>query len=617
MKKAGGKTLELKIGKLILITFIFFLLITTPTEKQSPVDEPSSIDDATPVNSSPEAERITYAPEVSHRGGKALYSLGSYDYQKRIQINVTNNMTEALSKDYSVSFSLNTWYLTNQGELQADGDDLRIAYNDSGSWVELNRVNGTAFNTYKTHIWFMTKKSIAANSYDANYWIYYGNPSVSDPPNNPKQVFLFFDDFNDENYWGWNITSGIWTVPEYPTSSGNYVVHGDNNDYLYKEPDLYGNVSISARIRWDGGDRRRGVSIRFDPSGTISYRLQTNSNENQIELRRQNITDTLINNTATFPSGTNYSAGDWYRYEIAAQTVNTNEVWVRGRIYDDNMTLRTELTYLDTSGSALYTTGQVALYGEGWFDDVIIRKFVNPEPTVKLNSPLGINLMLLTDDSTDPEGRARGDKYYKNITISSTQVPVDLTNFPLLIDLYDTDLHDDAQADGDDIRFQDAAGNPLDHEIEVYDPNYNPTQAHLVAWVCTNLSASSNTVISMYYGNPTVGNQQNPTGVWDSNYVAVWHFGEGSGTDLDSSTDTGDATLTQSDHWITGQVGTAYDFDGLDRASTDVSISGPTTGTLDFWFKPQSSDSSRPLGLHTDWELRYQGTDGAHTTDGF
>ena len=182
MKKAGGKTFTIKIGKLFFITFIFFLLVTTPTEKQSPVDEPSQIDDASPVNSSPEAERITYTPEVSHRGGKALYSLEGDDYQKRIQINVTNNANEALPAGYSVSFSLNTWYLTNKGELQADGDDLRVAYNGTGVFNEIDRVNGTAFNTYKTLIWFQTQSVIAANDYDANYWIFYDNPSISTPP---------------------------------------------------------------------------------------------------------------------------------------------------------------------------------------------------------------------------------------------------------------------------------------------------------------------------------------------------------------------------------------------------------------------------------------------------
>ncbi|MFQ6123334.1 MAG: DUF2341 domain-containing protein [Candidatus Heimdallarchaeota archaeon] len=531
MKNMGGKPLELKIGRLLFLTFIFFLLVTTPAEKQSPVDDPSQIDDVSPVNSSPETERITYTPEASHKGSKALYSLGSYDYQKRIQINVTNNMNEALSQGYSVSFSLNTWYLTNQGDLQADGDDLRIAYNDSGSWVELNRVNTTAFNTYKTLIWFKTENPIAANSYDANYWIYYGNPSVSDPPHNPAHVFVFFDDFDDGDSAGWIAKSGSWWVEEYPTGSGNYVLRGSNNAYFYKETGSYGNVTLSARIRWEGGDRRRGVVIRFDPSVLSSYRLNMNNNENQTELWRKYANENLLNSTTAFPSGMNYAAGDWYCYEIAAQTVNTDDVWVRGRIYDDNMTLRMELSDLDDSVYALDAAGQLALYGEGWFDDVIVRNFVNPEPTVELKSPLATHLMLVTYDSTDPDFQV-AYTYSKDITIDHTQVVADLTDFPTLLRLHDTDLKTDVQSDGDDIAFFDSADNQLDHELVLFDQSYSPSEALLIAWVKCDLSNTTDTVITMKYGNPDIESQANPVGVWSNGYEAVLHLQEmGSGQD--------------------------------------------------------------------------------------
>ncbi|MHA2204085.1 MAG: DUF2341 domain-containing protein, partial [Candidatus Hodarchaeales archaeon] len=94
--------------------------------------------------------------------------------------------------------------------------------------------------------------------------------------------------------------------------------------------------------------------------------------------------------------------------------------------------------------------------------------------------------------------------YRKNITIDSIKVPSDLTSFPVLIDLYDQDLQNEAQASGNDILFTDSLGHILDHEIEQYKRVFNSTHAHLVAWVKTNLSGTQDTIISMYYGNPTV-----------------------------------------------------------------------------------------------------------------
>jgi hypothetical protein len=82
-----------------------------------------------------------------------------------------------------------------------------------------------------------------------------------------------------------------------------------------------------------------------------------------------------------------------------------------------------------------------------------------------------------------------------------------LDDFPVLIDLFDKDLHstDKVQTNGEDIAFVDATGTKLDYELELFDQSYNSTHAHLVAWVrVPSLSGISNTTISMYYGNKVI-----------------------------------------------------------------------------------------------------------------
>ena len=114
-----------------------------------------------------------------------------------------------------------------------------------------------------------------------------------------------------------------------------------------------------------------------------------------------------------------------------------------------------------------------------------------------------------------------------------------LSNFPVLVSLTDAELkHVDeatpgnvADLEGDDIIFRsyDAATcSPssapcgLDHEIEKYDP----TTGQLIAWVripvLNTKTASSDTVIYMYYGNSDVAtSSEDAAGVWDSNYMGV------------------------------------------------------------------------------------------------
>jgi hypothetical protein len=138
--------------------------------------------------------------------------------------------------------------------------------------------------------------------------------------------------------------------------------------------------------------------------------------------------------------------------------------------------------------------------------------------------------------------------YYKRITIDHNQVTATLTNFPVCINLSsDADLASDALDNGWDIAFfdgTDAGANQYNHEIELF----NGTTGQLVTWVnVTSLSDSSDTNIYMFYGDSDISiSAENPTGVWNSNFVFVHHLEE---TDIDG----GVGDITDS---------TSYDNDG-------------------------------------------------------
>jgi hypothetical protein len=173
-------------------------------------------------------------------------------------------------------------------------------------------------------------------------------------------------------------------------------------------------------------------------------------------------------------------------------------------------------------------------------------------------------------------------QYFKEMTIDHNQVfgTANLVNFPILLSIFDSDLHDNVQPDGDDIAFNNGT-TWLHHEIELFNQNYNSTHARLAVWVCVPiLSPSVDTIIRMYYGNSTMGTQENPQGVWKSDYVGVWHLGENSGDALDSTLFKTNGTLiggvTQG---TSGQIGYSYDFDAVDDV---VNFGNPSDGHLDF-----------------------------------
>ncbi len=126
---------------------------------------------------------------------------------------------------------------------------------------------------------------------------------------------------------------------------------------------------------------------------------------------------------------------------------------------------------------------------------------------------------------------SNGYSYMRAITIDHTKIPnTDQANFPFLFSSTDPLLATAANGghvtspNGYDIIFSsDLAGkNVLNYEMEVY----NPTTGQITAWVSIpTLSHAADTVIYLFYGNPSItASQQNSTGVWDSNYSAVYHL---------------------------------------------------------------------------------------------
>ncbi len=188
--------------------------------------------------------------------------------------------------------------------------------------------------------------------------------------------------------------------------------------------------------------------------------------------------------------------------------------------------------------------------------------------------------------------------YRKLITINASQVQGDHVNFPVLISLAsDSDLANDSkcQNDGDDIVFVLYSDNTvLNHEIEEFDGS----TGKLNSWVnVTNLDGTSDTLVWMYYGNPTCSSQQNKEGTWDSNYVLVLHLNETTGTHYDSTSYSNDGTPAGNpDQNAIGIIDGADDFDGTNEGVDIPSTSGDELSnfsslTLEAWIEPDQFKS--------------------------
>lgn len=216
--------------------------------------------------------------------------------------------------------------------------------------------------------------------------------------------------------------------------------------------------------------------------------------------------------------------------------------------------------------------------------------------------------------------------YRKKVTIDASQVNgnSDLSNFPMLFSSTDPDLRTTinngqvTSTDGYDIKFTDASGTELDHEIE----SYTAGTGNFIAWVrVPTVSASENTVLYMHYGNSAVVTDPSVTTTWDSNYKAIWHF-EDDFLDATSNSNNGTEGSAGSTDDEIGIISHGRGFTGVNNGDSWISVANSASidtditnqVTLEAWaryFLPVPQDAPFIMKAPAVNQERYMlGTDG-------
>jgi hypothetical protein len=498
-------------------------------------------------------------------------------YNYRIPINITNINTDTIPQGYSVNISINTIELISSGKLRNDGNDLRIVwYNSSNkAWLEIDRINESNFNTIDTQIWFKTQDTINPETSDTNYYLYYGNPYALSPPMNRSNIYDFFNDFTQVNgpANGWSTISGTWSVYnyEYRENSGSQDCTSLLDSYNIQ------NSSIEVRVKTNGNSFGVGVKFRYYNESNF-FCAGLGYWDKEISYGKQNESGWLeIGFDGADES--NLISDQWYDLKIES-IGNHHKIYLDGLLRIDEIH-NDHLDYTQI-GFLTWTTNT------SYYDDLKIRLLMSPEPTLTLG-----NEEIYRHSSDD-------FLYYKTFSINSSKVmgSTNLIDFPLLISIEDYDLRHHCRFDGNDIAFSNGTVW-LDHEIELFNQTFNGTHAKLVAWVrIPSLSPTIDTNITMYYGNSTMNSQENPTGVWDDNYVGVWHLSEDpTGIIYDSTSNNNDGnsygSMDNGDQ-ILGKIDGSINFDGNDdNIATEENnlLAGCSSLTMSAWIKPLETQS--------------------------
>ena len=198
--------------------------------------------------------------------------------------------------------------------------------------------------------------------------------------------------------------------------------------------------------------------------------------------------------------------------------------------------------------------------------------------------------------------------HYFNVSFSGYAGSSALSDFPVLVRIAPFDAgtqkgirgfsySDMKMAGGGDLRFADAEGNILAHEIDTW----NPAGESLVWVKVPTLTAS--TKITAYYGS-LVPCPPSAESVWDSGYVAVWHLGE-SALPLAESTGVTTPFATKVgtvDLGAAGIAGGAVDFSNPETdtrlvAADDDDLDGFNSFTIEVWTKSDTTATSSGKGI--------------------
>jgi len=205
-----------------------------------------------------------------------------------------------------------------------------------------------------------------------------------------------------------------------------------------------------------------------------------------------------------------------------------------------------------------------------------------------------------------------GWRYRQAIVVDKSLTDADLASFPLLVKTNvagaDSVFANAASAEGLDVVFTRADGfTLLPREIESFSSASGSEE--LCAWVKTDLSATQDTLLYMYYGGPE---SPSSTDTWSDEFKMVHHLQETSGTHHDSTAYGNDGSESGANMSATGKIGGADHFDGTGDyvdCGNDPSIRLQEM-TVEFWMKPEAATDgiitkgqSRGVPGGRNWDL--------------
>ena len=297
--------------------------------------------------------------------------LSGWSYRKKITIQ--ENAGESLT-DYQIKITVHYGFGTDSdgdiylgGKCRSDFGDIRFTAGDGevllNYWMEEKVDEDYA-------VFWVKVPSIPANGTTYIY-IYYGNPDAT-YTGDGKATFIKFYDFDTDESGEWVLDVGSW---EWDTANGYLKLKTSSAEDRARIKDYTAPTGIAIRTRVycrDYPDSKGGQpAILFGyQDGSNFYMARPDPYEDQVQLYKK----VAGSFTKIGYSTRTINVNTWYILEVAWISASHVKVWLDETLEIDQ-----------TTDLESWTSGDVGVrdyYSESWYDWYLVRKYVDPEPSI-------------------------------------------------------------------------------------------------------------------------------------------------------------------------------------------------------------------------------------------
>lgn len=351
-----------------------------------------------------------------------------YSRRRQLTINTGPNSPANGYDGYTVRVrGFDTSAEVSAGDMRADGNDLRVFFWDGVGWNEVPRVV-TGFNTTDTHVIFKIQANIPANGSDTNHYLFYGDPAAGAPgPLSFTNVYLWYDDFSSDPFAGGaarytrakavDIHGQNYAVPTY--DAGGQRARFDTGDNVTS--DMYVNTAGFSNLERDvliAVDHDADLNYPTDATDAIVVRvsaINTSSTHEYVHYSHGNYAESPAITWDSWTNGERNSLGGtgpltYWPFNRASTWAfavfgTTAKFWEDGDLdpepwFDAEPPLLTGSTTPPQAGFM----GLAPAQSRGWWDNLIIRRYTEPEPTASFAGEEILTADIVMLKSVNPPG---------------------------------------------------------------------------------------------------------------------------------------------------------------------------------------------------------------------